>query len=259
MKSTLFISISACLLGGCSSLITPDQQHTSDRGWLATVFQEKAPENQQQNNHATISTADTSVNFHTQLQAVLLGKQQTKLQLSQTKNHQDNGKNINYYVRGLMQDLVGNLQYVNNTTPVAVTSFVMLNSDYQQTNLLGNQISESLLHEVHKFGIPVIDFKTTDYIRVTEQGDFIFSRDFLELSDSSPVRYVVGGTLVKYNGGYLVNARIIGVESKAVVASAQSFIPGNVADALLGKSADRPPIMTSETIVAAPVVSIIQG
>ncbi|TWX67488.1 hypothetical protein ESZ39_13370 [Colwellia sp. C1TZA3] len=161
-------------------------------------------------------------------------------------------KNINYYVRGLMQDLVGNLQYVNTSTPVAVTSFVLLDGDYNKTNLLGNQISESLIHEIHKFGIPIIDFKTTDYIRVTQQGDFTFSRDYKELKDGLPIRYVVGGTLVKHQGGYLVNARIIGVESKAVVASAQSFIPADVTGAIMNSTPKPVP-------VAVAPVTIIQG
>ena len=235
MKSTLLLLIGACLLGGCSSLLLTEQQNSP------------------------VSSVDSSVNFHNKLQENFLNKQQTMVQREKTLTDLNNGKNIHYYVRGLMQDLVGNLQYVNNTTPVAITSFVMLDSDYMQMNLLGNQIAESLLHEVHKFGIPVIDFKTTDYIRVTEQGDFIFSKDFTELSRRSPVRYVVGGTMLKYNGGYLVNARIVGVESKAVVASAQSFIPGNVADAVLGSSAYGVTPVSAEPVADTARASIIQG
>jgi TolB-like protein len=140
---------------------------------------------------------------------------------------------INYYVRGLMQDLVANLQYVNSTTPVAVVSFVMLNSNYNDSNLLGIQIAESLIHEVHKFGIPVIDFKTTGFIRVTEQGDFAFSKDYEDFSGDMPARYIVGGTMLKHTDGYLINARIVGMQSQAVVASAQSFIPNNVSDPIL--------------------------
>lgn len=160
--------------------------------------------------------------------------------------------NINYYVRGLMQDLVGNLQYVNSTTPIAVTTFVLLDGNYNETNLLGKQIAESLIHEVHKFGIPVIDFKTTDYIRVTPDGDFILSKDYLELKDGLPIRYVIAGTLVKHQEGFLVNARILGVESKAVVASAQHYIPANVSKALLASI-----VKPKEEV--KPTVSLVQG
>ncbi|MDX2367782.1 MAG: FlgO family outer membrane protein, partial [Colwellia sp.] len=65
------------------------------------------------------------------------------------------------------------------------------------------------------------------------EGDFISSRDFNDLSSNIPIRYIVTGNLVKHQGGYLVNARVVGITSKAVVASAQSFIPAHVAKALL--------------------------
>jgi len=161
--------------------------------------------------------------------------------------------NINFYMRGLMQDLVSNLQYVNNTTPLAVTSFAFLDSDLEQTSLLGNQIAESLIHEIHKVGIPVLDFKVTDSLRVTQQGDFISTRDFNELTANIPIRYIVTGNLVKHRGGYLVNARIVGLSSKAVVASAQSFIPAHVAQALLSSQ----PVSVSEEETA--LVDLVQG
>lgn len=161
--------------------------------------------------------------------------------------------NINFYMRALMQDLVSNLQYVNESTPIAVTSFVFLDGDYQKSSLLGIQMSESLMHEIHKVGIPVLDFKVTDYLRVTEHGDFISSRDHNELSPDIPIKYVVTGNLVKHQGGYLVNARVVGLSSKAVVGSAQSFIPAHVAMALLNSS---PQKMTPPAI---PQVPLVQG
>lgn len=141
-------------------------------------------------------------------------------------------KNINHYVRGIMQDMVENLQYVNEKTPLAISSFVFLDDEYSDGSLLGNQISESFMHELHSFGVPVIDFKTTDYMRVTPKGDFVFSRDYLELNQDQNFKYVLAGTLVNHQGGVLVNARIIGMQSKAVVGTAQGFIPQSVVDAL---------------------------
>ena len=141
-------------------------------------------------------------------------------------------KNINHYVRGMMQDMAENLQYVNQKTPLAVSSFVFLDDEYDDASLLGNQLSESFMHELHHFGVAVIDFKTTDYMRVTPQGDFVFSRDYLELNEEQNFQYVLAGTLVNHQGGVLVNARIIGLMSKAVVGSAQGFIPQTVVDAL---------------------------
>ncbi|ATC98026.1 FlgO family outer membrane protein [Pseudoalteromonas sp. MMG024] len=134
-------------------------------------------------------------------------------------------KNINHYVRGLMHQLADNVKYVNQSTPIAVTSFVLLDSDLQKTNLVGNQIAESFIHEIHKLGLPVLDYKTTDFFRVSTEGDYIFSRDYMELRSDLPIDYVLSGTLTKHQKGYLVNARIIGIKSKAVVASAQGLVP----------------------------------
>jgi len=141
-------------------------------------------------------------------------------------------KNINHYVRGIMQDMAENLQYVNTRTPLAVSSFIYLDDEYNDGTLLGNQIAESFMHELHSFGVPVIDFKTTDFMRVTPSGDFVFSRDYLELSPDQNFNYVLAGTMVNHQGGVLINARIVGLASKAVVGSAQGFIPQSVVDAL---------------------------
>jgi len=142
-------------------------------------------------------------------------------------------KHVGDYVKALTQDLIANMEYVTNKTPVGVTHFALLDSDLQQTNLLGQQMAESFVHELHKFRIPVIDYKATDFIRITEEGDFVLTRDYLELDASLPMEYVLTGTMAKHQGGVMVNARIIGIQSRAVVASAQMLIPFYVADALI--------------------------
>ena len=142
-------------------------------------------------------------------------------------------KHIGDYVKNMTQDLIANMEYVNNKTAIGVTHFALLDTDLQQTDLLGRQMAESFVHELHKFRVPVIDFKATEYIRITEGGDFVLSLDYLELSSSLPIEYVLTGTMTKHQGGVLVNARILGMESRAVVASAQMLVPFYVVDALI--------------------------
>ncbi len=154
------------------------------------------------------------------------------------------GRHVGDYVQSLTQELVNNMEYVSQHTPVGVTHFAMLDSDLQQTNLLGLQLAESFMHELHKFRIPVVDYKSTDFIRVTEQGDFFLSRDFLELKEHVSMQYVLTGTLTRHSGGYLVNARMLGMKSKAVVASAQMLIPFHVVDALLGETTQQTKMTT---------------
>ena len=142
-------------------------------------------------------------------------------------------KHIGDYVKNMTQDLIANMEYVNEKTPIGVTHFALIDTDLQTTDLLGRQMAESFVHELHKFRVPVIDFKATDYIRITTDGDFVLSRDYRELSSGLPIEYVLTGTMAKHQGGVLVNARILGIESRAVVASAQMLVPFYVVDALI--------------------------
>ena len=147
-------------------------------------------------------------------------------------------KHVGDYVQNLTQDLVSNMDYVSQKTPIGVTHFALLDSNLQQTNLLGRQMAESFMHEFHKFRIPVIDFKTTDYIRVTDHGDFVLTRDYLELDNAASIQYVLTGTMAKHQGGYFINARLIGMQSRAIVASAQTLIPFYVVDAIIPSDVD---------------------
>jgi TolB-like protein len=131
---------------------------------------------------------------------------------------------INDVVKGLAYQMLASSSFVNAKTPVAVASFVDL-KNLESTNWLGNQLAESFVHELQRHGLVVIDYKTTGHIRVTKTGDFVFSRDWKELPERQIIDYVVSGTMVEQKDGILVNARMIGIQSKVVVATAQSFIP----------------------------------
>jgi TolB-like protein len=131
---------------------------------------------------------------------------------------------INDLVKGLAYQMLANSSFVNAKTPVAVASFVNL-EDLESTHWLGNQIAESFVHELQSHGLVVIDFKTTGHIRVTQEGDYVFSRDWKELPERQIIDYVVAGTMMEQEEGIIINARMIGIQSHVVVATAQSFIP----------------------------------
>ncbi len=131
---------------------------------------------------------------------------------------------INDVVKGLAYQMLESSAFVNAKTPVAVASFVNLN-DLESTNWLGNQLAESFVHELQRHGLVIVDFKTTGHIRVTKEGDYVFSRDWKELPERQIIDYVVAGTMMEQENGILINARMIGMQSKVVVATAQSFIP----------------------------------
>ncbi|WP_206484860.1 FlgO family outer membrane protein [Thalassotalea sp. G2M2-11] len=131
---------------------------------------------------------------------------------------------INDVVKGLAYQMLESSTFVTPKTPIAVASFVDL-KDLESTNWLGNQLSESFIHELQRHGLIIVDFKTTGHIRVTKDGDYVFTRDWKELPERQIIDYVVTGTMMKQDGGILVNARMIGMQSRVVVATAQSFIP----------------------------------
>ena len=144
-----------------------------------------------------------------------------------------NRQHITAYVKNLAQDLIGNMANINQKTTVGVTHFSRLEGDLNQTSLLGLQIAESFMHELHSYRIPVVDYKATEFVRVTEDGDFLLSRDFLELEHKIPINFVLTGTMTKHTGGVLVNARIINMDNKVLVASSQALIPNHVVDSLV--------------------------
>ena len=157
--------------------------------------------------------------------------------------HEDKGKidafalprhAINDVVKGLAYEMLTSSTFVTPKTPVAVTSFVELDS-LEKTNWLGNQLAENFVHELQRHGLIVVDYKTTGHIRVTKSGDFVFSRDWKELPERQIIDYVVTGTMMEQEGGIMVNARMIGMQSRVVVATAQSFIP----DWVIGEQVDK--------------------
>jgi TolB-like protein len=62
---------------------------------------------------------------------------------------------------------------------------------------------------------------------VTHQGDFALSRDWKDLAQEQDVQYVLTGTMLRQEGGVLVNARVVGMQTRIVVATAQGFLPAD--------------------------------
>lgn len=140
---------------------------------------------------------------------------------------------INDYVRNLTQDLVANMEQITSLTPLGITHFAWLDSDLHQSNVMALQMAEGFKHEFHQYRIPVVDFKSTGFIRITVQGDFYLSRDHDDLNFDVPMDYILTGTFASHRGGVLINARVIDVSTKQIVASAQSLIPAHIASAVM--------------------------
>ncbi|WP_162063300.1 FlgO family outer membrane protein [Vibrio taketomensis] len=133
---------------------------------------------------------------------------------------------LDFFVESLTEELVQSNTSVSARTPIAVTSFVDL-QNMDATNWLGNSVSEGFIYQFQRRGFKVVDYKTTGSIQVTLQGDFAFSRDWKDLAKEQDIQYVLTGTMLRQEGGVLVNARVVGMQSRIVVASAQGFLPAD--------------------------------
>lgn len=143
-------------------------------------------------------------------------------------------KNVNHYAKWLAQDLFSGLDFPSNKEIFVVSDFSLLDSGLDQTNHFGRQLTEALMHEVNRTGFSVIDMKATGFIRMTERGDMFFhSKDYKELSTKTSANNIITGTMTRHKGGYLVNARIVALETHALISSAQAFVPYDVVDAVL--------------------------
>ncbi|WP_165734526.1 FlgO family outer membrane protein [Pseudoalteromonas sp. C8] len=145
-------------------------------------------------------------------------------QFTPLKHH----KTLANYVEQMALDLVDTLEFESDTDAninIAVTTLVDLDSSLTKSNQLGNQISETLIHQLQKFGYGVVDFKTTQTIDVNSRGDFAFSRDIEKLSEDQMASHVLAGTLIYRSDAVVVNTRVINAHTKKIVASSRKLIP----------------------------------
>lgn len=133
---------------------------------------------------------------------------------------------MDFFVESMTEELMVSNTSVSARTPIAVTSFVDLQS-MDATNWLGNSVSEGFIHQLQRRGFKVVDFKTTGSIQVTHQGDFALSRDWKDLAQEQDIQYILTGTMLRQEGGVLVNARVVGMQTRIVVATAQGFLPAD--------------------------------
>ncbi|KEY90975.1 flagellar protein [Candidatus Photodesmus blepharus] len=168
---------------------------------------------------------------------------------------------LNFFVESMTEDLIMSNTRVSSQTPIAIVSFVDLQS-MDTTNWLGNAVSEGFIYQFQRHGFRVIDFKTTGSIQVTRQGEFAFSRDWKKLEKEQEIQYILTGTMMRQEGGVLVNARIIEMQSRVVVASAQGFLPadriGRDLDTLNSISEQNGILMRSDSIINQPYTIILR-
>lgn len=140
-------------------------------------------------------------------------------------NPSKHNKTLVNYVEQMALDLTDTMQIQPQDVAIAVTTFVDLDARLNTATQLGNQLSESFIHQLQKFGYSTVDFKTADLITVNYQGDFAFTRDTDKLAHTSIANHVLSGTLIYRETGVEINARVINLQNKRLAASSRVFIP----------------------------------
>jgi TolB-like protein len=146
-----------------------------------------------------------------------------------TSSSRSNQLELQDYVRELVAEMALNMNSVDSTAAIAVTNFVFADSEYNATDDLGFTLSDAFMQELHSFGFTTLDFKVTNFIRITPQGDFALSRDYQELNKDISISYILVGTLTHVQQGYILHARIVDIESKHVLATGKTLIPQKIA------------------------------
>lgn len=129
------------------------------------------------------------------------------------------------YSAELAEQLVENASIRLNSAKVGITNLVGVTGQYDQSSPLSMVLSEQLVQELHSRELSVLDFKATDFIRVTPKGDFALTRDYLELDEIMPITHVLVGTLSHHRDGVMANARLVNINTKEVASVAQVLIP----------------------------------
>ncbi len=204
-KRSALISISALslLLSGCNLLgesnmtepAEPEQKVVSNLDFNQIMAQMQQNDEQEQ-------YADTT-------------------QFNPNKHH----KSLVNYVEQMALDLTDTMQVAPQDAAIAVTSFVDLDASLTTASQLGNQLSETFIHQLQKFGYSAVDFKTANLITVNKQGDFAFTRNTRKLAGTNIASHVLSGTLIYRADGVVINARVINIENKRLAASSRTFIP----------------------------------
>jgi len=145
--------------------------------------------------------------------------------------------NIELHTYALAQELFENFEakYASaHNYSYAVATFVpVAQLKYQPDQqhplmLLGHQLEQGMITEASRRGYIPQDFKITNDIIIEKHADRVLSRNVDDLSAIRRVDFYISGTVVEQASGAIVNARIIQVDSKAVVAAATKFFPDNL-------------------------------
>jgi TolB-like protein len=132
---------------------------------------------------------------------------------------------LNEYTQQMVMDLNTSLRNKQINGAIIVASFVFRDESLRSTNRLGNELAEYFINDLHNVGLQVSDLNVTGTLDLTDKGSFAFSRRQDDIFNYTDAAYILTGTMMKTSNGVMVNARVIELSNKNVVASSSKIIP----------------------------------
>lgn len=139
--------------------------------------------------------------------------------------------NLHSHVERLARQLFDTANVIDVTSTVAVGTFLPARTlkvdDDSELNSIAIQLQESFSTLVTQVGLTVIEYKSLSGVMVTEQADIMLSRDVTKLDGGVSVQYLLTGSYVQQENSLIVNAKLINVLDKSLVAAATDYVPLN--------------------------------
>lgn len=142
---------------------------------------------------------------------------------------------LGFYTERLAQQLFSELGKDQNTLQrqLAVSSFLpisalSLQALSAQEVELANQLADSMLTEAVQRGYDAVDIRLRREVLLQPDHEQGFSRQLAELRQQHGARALLSGTYSVQEDGYVVNVRLIDIDSQRVLAAATDYIPDNV-------------------------------
>lgn len=114
---------------------------------------------------------------------------------------------------------------VSSFLPVRPLSLAQLSAQEVE---LANQLADSMLTEAVQRGYNAVDIRLRREVLLYTDHEQGFSRQLAELKQQHQARMLLSGTYSVQEDGFIVNVRLIDVESQKVLAAATDYVPDNV-------------------------------
>ncbi|WP_199609262.1 FlgO family outer membrane protein [Flocculibacter collagenilyticus] len=141
---------------------------------------------------------------------------------------------IHHYTEQLAEKLFMSLSDFKPYGRIAVGTFTPVetlthsNNKNSPVHLVGLQLEEGLMSSATQRGFTVIEYKTMPIIKMTKSSDLMLSRNVADLQAQQHIDYFLTGTLTQQERSIVVNARLINIETREVIAAATHFVPANI-------------------------------